>query len=157
MALDAVVTAFLWVAFVALCFLLLAVQAFSWVWARRIERDLRGQEGGTLAAMILTIATGVLVAQIAVCASVLLAAFARDWSSMLRLILVVAAQSVLAYSFVVVMLRARALSRGLPIQSDWQTPLPEGSEDDEGVGIEVDEIGPGTAVAVDDDNPYAPI
>lgn len=127
--------------------LLFVAQVLAWRWSRRVERRLLGLHGYELARTITWIIGWSLVARVVSIASVAVLGVDRDNMDS-ALLLALMAQIGGALIFIGAALRIRRFSRD---DSDVPDPTDaEWSEGLEGVGVEVDQVGVGTAVAVDD-------
>ena len=125
---------------------LFVAQVLAWRWARHVERRLVGLHGYELARTITWIIGWSLVARVVGTASIAILGVDRNnMDSALFLALV--AQIAGALIFVGAALRVRRFSRD---DSDLDPPCSDRGEGLERVSVEVDQVGVGSAVAVDD-------
>jgi hypothetical protein len=132
--------------------LLFVAQVLAWRWSRHVERRLLGQHGYELARTITWIIGWSLVARLVGTASIAILGVDRNNMDS-ALFLALMAQIGGAIIFVGAALRIRRFSRD--DDSDLDSTDPEGAQGLEGVGVQVDDVGPRPAVAVDDTNANA--
>lgn len=128
-----------------------AAQVLAWRWARGVQHDLIGGVGYELARIVALIIGWTLVGRVAGIVIIgLVGVDPGNLDSALALTLGTQIGVGILYVWVAV-----AIGRLRYDDSDIDTAHPEADQLLEGVGVQVDEVGPDGAVAVDDGDPDA--